>query len=889
MPHLNDEHISYIRKDLHFRGIVLDGIEDELLDHICCSVEERMDAGDRFIDAYHKTLNSFGHGRGLRIVQKSTIKKEQEHTVMMLGHYITIAIRNSRKYALFTFINVTGLALGVAACFLISLLIVNELSFDRYHEKADRIVRITNETTYNGNTTRTVRTPAPLAKALSMEFSEVESAAHLPGQGLYFVKRGEGHNNIKVEACTSTTNDLFKIMSMPFVAGDPTKALLEPNTVVLSAGTAKALFGNEDPLNQPLILDNHMHVTVVGVFENFPENSHIHFNLLTSEVGTVYEKEQTWVNDDLMPRIGARTYVLLREGTDVKSFNEKLGGLVSKYIPTTGEDKITFGVQALTDIHLQAGFEGDFEPSFDLNYVYILGAIAVFILGIASINFVNLSTARSSNRAKEVGMRKVMGSLRGYIVKQFLVESVVLSFIAVVVALGLAWALLPHFNLLTGRRLEFPLNEPLFYVTILGGVLLLGVVAGLYPSVFLSSFRPAQVLKGTIALGVRGGSVRSALVVSQFAISIFLVIGTIVLFRQLNFINNKNVGFNRERIIMVEETYLLRNQKEAYKNEALKSTIFTNGTISGFLPAAGPWRLPRSWWRAGEQSTTTVTMQDWGIDADYFQTLGMNLKAGRNFLKGSPADSTAVLVNETALKVLGLTGDVVGQTLGTYRGMGPSEYRADDLRNFTIVGVVEDFHFESMKAPIGPVIFRLNERPAGSIVFRFEEGKTDEAIVVLEELWKKMAPGEPFTYDFMSDGYSKIYASEKKLSEIFGMFTTVALLIACLGLFALITFTTEQRKKEVGIRKVMGASITDIVLLFSKELSRLIMIAFVLAVPLAWYTVEWWLKDYNYRVEVGVYVYLCAGVFAIALAWLTTSFQSVRSAMANPAESLRSE
>jgi putative ABC transport system permease protein len=887
--HLNDEHISYIRKDLQYRGIVLDGIGDELLDHICCDVEERMNNGERFIDAYQKTLHEFGRNRGLRNVQHSTIRKEHQHRVNMLRHYITIALRNSRKYALFTFINVAGLALGVSACLLIFLLIVNELSFDRYHENAERVVRITSEITYNGNTQRTVRTPAPLTRALVRDLPEVEAAAHLPGQGLYFVKRGEGLNNIKVDRCTSSTNDLFRVLSIPFVAGDPATALLEPNTAVISERTAKALFGDENPLNQPLILDNHMHVTVVGVYKNFPPNSHIQVELLTSEAGTVYEKDDVWVNDNLMPRIGVRTYVLLREGTDPDEFRGKLNGVIVKYVQNPGENKITLGAQALTAIHLDSGFEGDSEPAFDINYVYVLSAIALFILGIASINFVNLSTARSSNRAKEVGMRKVMGSLRGYIVRQFLVESIVLSFIAVLIAFGIAWALLPRFNSLAGRQLEFPLTDAWFYVTLIGGALLLGVLAGLYPSVFLSSFRPAQVLKGTIALGVRGGSVRSALVVSQFAISIFLVIGTIVLFRQLNYINNKNIGFDRERIIMVEETYLLRNQKEAYKNEALANSIFTSGTISGFLPAAGPWRLPRSWWRSGEQSASTVTAQDWGIDADYFGTLGMSLKSGRNFNKGSAADSSSVVVNETALKVLGLTGDVIGQSLGTYRGMGPAEYRADDLRNFTIVGVVEDFHFESMKTPIGPVIFRLNEEPSGSIVFRYREGKADEAIQVLEDIWKKMAPGEPFTYDFMSEGYSKIYASEKKLSQIFGLFTAVALLIACLGLFALITFTTEQRKKEVSIRKVMGASVPDIVFLFSKELGKLIVIAFAVAAPLAWYTVEWWLRDYNYRIEVGVFVYIGAGVFAIAIAWLTTGFQSLRSAMANPADSLRSE
>ena len=905
MSGLNDEHIAYIRKDLEFRGVVLEEIEAELLDHICSAVEAEMDKGQRFIDAYQKVLSSFGAGRGLRSVQYSTIKQQHQFTNMMIRHFIVTALRNYRKHSLFTFINVAGLAVGVATCLLIFLLIVNESLYDRYHEKADRIVRITNETIYNNNLTRSVNTPSVAAKVIAQEFPEVEAAAHLPGQGLYFVKRAEGLNNIKVERCTFTSNDLFRIFSIPFVAGDPSTALQEANTVVISEQTARALFVNEDPLHKPLILDNHMHVTVVGVYKNFPEHSHIKFEILVSEVGTLYEKTDVWVNDNLMPRNGSKTYVLLREGSDAGEFDDKLAGLVEKYVTrgtgivlnktgvneTRGRmtNSVTFGIQPLTRIHLDAGFQGEFEPAFDSRYIYILAAIGLFILGIASINFVNLSTARSANRAKEVGMRKVMGSLRGYLVRQFLIESTVLCAVAVVMAVGLAWLLLPSFNLVSGRRLEIPWGEPLFYVITASGTLILGILAGLYPSIFLSSFRPVKVLKGNLAVGIRGARVRNALVVSQFAISIFLVIGTIVLFRQLEFINNKNVGFTREQVIMVEETYLLRNQKEAYKNEALQNSIFTHGTISGFLPAAGPWRLPRSWWRAGEQNSSTITTQDWAIDPDYLQTLGMSLKTGRNFVNDTPADSSAVLVNEAALRALGFQGDPVGQNLATYRAMSPSDYQDNNLQNFTIVGVVEDFHFESFKAPIGPVIFRLNRRPSGSIVFRFEEGKVSEAVAALEDLWKKMAPGEPFTYDFMEEGFVEVYAAEKKLSQIFGIFTIVALLIACLGLFALITFTTEQRRKEIGIRKVMGASVSNIVLLFSKELGKLMLVAFVLALPLAWYTVEWWLQSYSYRIEVGPAVYFAAGLFAIIIAWLTTGFQSVRAATANPAESLRSE
>jgi putative ABC transport system permease protein len=895
--HLNDEHIAYIRKDLYFRGIVIEEIDEELVDHICSAVEAEMQKGRKFIDAYQHTLEAFGHASGLTSIQAQTVKIKTKKPSMMLGNYITIAWRNSRKYAMFTFINVTGLALGIATCTLIFLYLANEFSFDRYHKNGERIYRITNETTYNGIMNKSVNTPHVLAKTLTADFAEVERAVHLPGQGLFFVKRAEGTNNIKVDWATFTSNDVFKVFSIPFIDGDPSTALSEPNTIVISEQTARALFNNEPAMNQQLILDNHLHVKVVGVYRDLPENGHFRFKMLVSEAGTEPDQTTQWVNDNLSPTFQTKTYVLLKPEANVSSFETKLQTLISHYIiPEAGEifqsgeaNRIVYSLQRLYDIHFETSFEGDFEAGLDKSYVYILAAIAVFILLIASVNFINLSTARSSTRAKEVGMRKVMGSLRVYLVRQFLAESIVLSFLATVAALIIAWSILPLFNNISGTHLEFPSTRVLFYAVMFAAALILGFLAGLYPAFFLSAFKPVQVLKGNVSIGMKSSYVRGALVVSQFAISIFLIIGTIVLLRQLEFIHNKNLGFIRENVINVQETYLLRNQKTAYKDEVLKNSIFISGTISGFLPAAGPWRLPRSWWREGKQSTESVTVQDWSIDQDYVETLGMKILAGRNFQKGSLIDTVSVLVNEAAVKRLGLSTNPVGKTITTYSAFDTYENDPADLTTFTVVGVVGDFHFESLRQPIGPIVFRLNHRPSGSIVFRFQEGKAGEVVSVLEEQWRKMAPGEPFTYDFMDSGFTSIYKSEERLTKIFGIFTSIALLVACLGLYALVTFSTEQRRKEIGIRKVLGASVKEIVMMFSKELGKLVFVAFLLAAPLAAWAARWWLESYSYKIDVGVTVYVAAGFFAIAVAWVTTCFQSIRSANADPVKSLRSE
>jgi putative ABC transport system permease protein len=500
----------------------------------------------------------------------------------------------------------------------------------------------------------------------------------------------------------------------------------------------------------------------------------------------------------------------------------------------------------------------------------------------------NLSTARSANRAKEVGVRKVLGSLRSHLVRQFLMESVLLSVFSFIVALALAYLALPHFNTLAERALSIPISNVSFIVTLVAAALFIGVLAGLYPSLFLSAFKPVNVLKGKVSLGMKSGAVRSSLVVFQFMISIFLVIGTIAVQRQLSYIQNKKLGFTKDQVIILHNTEQLGSQQEAFINVLLTNPSISNVSTSGYLPIAGWGRNDTTFWPEGTQPSqdNLISMQYWSVDHNYIPTLGMTIKKGRNFSKEFPSDSTAIVINEAAAKRFGFK-DPLGEKITTFQiNNGTLDQTKTDT--YTIVGVVEDFHFESLKQNITPLCLRLGQS-GWSMPIRFSSTDTKDVIAQVEKQWKKVAPDVPFEYTFLDEAFGKMYASESRLGSVFAIFAALAIVIACLGLFGLTAFTAEQRTKEIGIRKVLGASVSSIVLLLSKEFGKLIVIAFVLAAPLSWYAVDSWLQDYTYKTDVGIFVYLLAGVSAFLVAWLTMGYQSIKAARSNPVNSLRSE
>lgn len=897
---LTNDHIDYIIKDLNYRGIVADGIQEELIDHICSGVETEMSKGKKFIDAYHHILKSFGSTSGLQETQQEIIKSENQKTKIMLRNHLTIAIRNLRKHSFYTFINVAGLSIGVAVCFIILLFVINEVSYDKHFNKADQIYRIQSEIQFGGNHSFTTYNPAPMASALAANFPEVEASTRFREHGSYLVKRFD--DNIKEDHVIWTDSTFFKVFDLPMIAGNAATALKEPNSIAISERIAKKYFPDENALGQTLILDNKMNMKITAVYQDIPVNSHFHFDILIAMAGLEEAQRTVWYSNNF------QTYMLLRKDASIPDLDTKIKALVDKnMMPQIAEllgsdftaekfaaagNKIEYKLQPLTDIHLKSSLQGEFEPNFDIAYVYLFVAIALFILTIACINFMNLSTARSANRAKEVGIRKVMGSFRSHLMRQFLSESVLLSIFSFVLAFGIAYLLLPLFNQLSDRHLSIPTGMPILYGVLFFAALLVGLLAGIYPAFFLSAFNPASVLKGNVSLGMKSGLIRSSLVVFQFTVSIFLVIGTLAVNRQLNYIQNKKLGFNKDQVIVVEDAYALGDKRVVFKDEIMHTGKMSSATISGYLPVSGTWRNDNPWWVDGRDPAiqeNLVSLQNWQVDFDYIKTLGMHIKEGRDFSLDFPSDSSAVILNEAAVKGFNFEGEVIGGKIATFGDNAQGGPDKDHLQTLTVVGVVENFHFESLKQNVTPVMIYLSEKPNGNISFRFESHNAQEIITLLESKWKEMAPGQPFTYSFIDESFGRMYSSETRLSKVFNVFAFLAILIACLGLFALTSFTAEQRTKEIGIRKVLGASISSIVLLLSKEFGKLILIAFVLAAPLAWYGIDWWLKDYTYKTEIGVGLYLIAGVAAFLIAWLTMSFQSFKAASSDPVKSLRSE
>ncbi len=819
----------------------------------------------------------------------------------MLKNYLKIALRNLLKQRFYSFINVSGLALGIAACLLIMLYMRNELSFDRHYANAERIYRINGEIKFAGTHYRLAVAPAPLAETLLREYPEIESVVRFRSRGSYLVKSGNATESFREHQIIWADSTFFKIFSVPVLKGDSSTALKDPNSVAISESTAEKYFHGLDPLGQTLILDNNMNTKVTAVFADMPSTSHFRFDILISMEGLEEAKSSNFLSNNF------NTYLLLRKGSDPDALMKKFPALVGKYIgPQAAQalggeftmekffasgNKLEYSLMPLTDIHLHSDLTAELSANSDITYVYLFGAIALFILVIGCINFMNLSTARSANRAKEVGLRKVMGSLRRHLVIQFLMESILLSLLAFLLAVGLAYLAMPYFNSISQLNLSLPVSSPAFHFLLVSCALVVGTLAGLYPSFFLSAFLPAKVLKGHLTLGSGSGFIRGALVVFQFAISIFLIIGTLTVNKQLNYIQHKKVGFNKDQIIMVSDVYALGDQAQSFQDQILQNSFITSGTISGFIPVFGGWRNDNTFWPEGSEPTqeNMVGMQNWRVDYDYIKTMGMQIVDGRGFSPDFPSDSTAIVLNQTAVRQFHFEDNPIGKRIATFgRNNADGTVNTKALDHFTVIGVVEDFHFESLKQNITPLSLMLG-KSQGYASFRFQAKNTRQVIDALEKTWKKIAPGQPFQYAFMDESFGRMYASEERLGKIFTGFAALAIAIACLGLFALTAFTAEQRTKEIGIRKVLGASVSSIVMLLSKEFGKWILIAFVLSAPVAWYAVTWWLHDYSYKVEVGFWVFALAGISAFGLAWLTMSFQSIKAASSNPVNALKSE
>jgi putative ABC transport system permease protein len=810
----------------------------------------------------------------------------------MIRNHLKVAWRNIVRHKGYSFINIFGLAVGMAACLLILLFIKDELSFDRYNQKADRVFRVAAYIRFGGQEGDLGTVPAPLAAACLQDFPEVENAVRFRKQGNFIVQHDD--RSFTESRLMFADTSIFQVFSLPLRRGNPQTALAAPRTIALSETAAFKYFGAANPIGQSLRLDNREDYQVSGVFRDIPASSHFHFDLIASLASLEESRQSLWSNNNFF------TYLLLRPGSDPAVLQAKFPGFIRKHLgpwikQATGHSidemfasgaRVKYYLQPLPAIHLQSQLRTEIEVNSDIRIVYIFSAIALLILSIAAINFINLSTARSAGRSREAGIRKVLGSERRQLVRQFLTDSLLLSSMAVALALLLTAIALPWFNRLTAKGIDLA-GAGIGFVAASAALmtLLVGLLAGFYPAWRLAESRPAQVLKGKLATGVRGGRLRAVLVVFQFAVSLVLIIGTLVVFRQLHFIQEKDLGFNKDQVLVLQNAYLLEKQADALKNEMLKHPAVVSASVSGFIPVPPSNRNDTSIFPKGKDITSSnmVLAQNWTVDADYIKTMGMKIVAGRDFAKDAPADNTAVIMNQAAVRQFGWR-----EPLGQQISFPPANNNLKIFINRTVIGVIEDFHFESLRSPIDPLVMFLGES-RGRISFRIQAQNTTAALSELKRQWQRFAPGQPFEYSFMDENFAELYRSEQRLGTIFSIFSSLAIFVACLGLLALASFMAERRTKEVGIRKVLGASVSEMIVLLSREFVKWVAIAALVAWPLAYYAIHRWLQGFAYRTDIGIGLFLLSSLLTLLIAIMTVSFQAIRAARANPVDSLRYE
>ena len=807
----------------------------------------------------------------------------------MFRNYLKIAWRNLTNNKVYSALNIGGLAVGMACCLLITIYVTDELSFDRYHQKGDRIYRANLGVKFGGTEQLVATTSDMLGPTLKNDYPQVENYVRLYDAGPYLVKKVGTVNAIREEKILFADSTLFDVFTLPLVAGDPKTALSKPNAIVISEMAAQRHFAGQNPMGQMLTLDNKKTYEITGIMNDMPQNSHFRAEFFVSMRSLNYDWNSTLSNN-------FHSYILLRPDTNPADFNVYFNQIVQKYISpvlqkTVGStiDELTksgsyyrYSMIPLADIHLKAKEAQGLGINGDIQYVYIFTIVALFVLLIACINFMNLSTARSAKRAGEVGVRKVLGSVRYQLMVQFFAECVLLSFFALILALGLVGILLPFFNDIAGKSLLFSnLFNSNFALFILVLPLLVGLLAGSYPAVFLSSFEPVQVLKGRMTL--KGRQLRNVLVVFQFATSIVLIVGTVIVYRQISFIQQKNIGYNKNQVLIINDAYALDKQAVAFKEDVLKLKGIENGTLSGYLPTPSNRNNTVMFPEGQIDQTKGVSIAQWDIDFDYISTLGMNIVQGRDFSKDYGTDSTGVLLNETAVKLFGFK-DPLNNRIVLMGDEGTQQ-----SKSYRVVGVVKDFHFESLKTNIGALCMMLKSS-RGNVSFRLDtRADLKSTISQIEGLWNKMAPGQPFSYNFMDQSFNNVYKAEQRIGRLALAFAFFTILVACLGLFGLATFIAEQRTKEIGVRKVLGASVSSIVTLLSKDFLKLVVISIVIASPIAWWAMHRWLQDFAYKIDIEWWVFALAGLLAVGIALLTVSFQSIKAALMNPVKSLRSE
>ncbi|RVU02743.1 ABC transporter permease [Mucilaginibacter limnophilus] len=791
----------------------------------------------------------------------------------MLKNFITIAWRNLYKKKLFSFIHIIGLTIGITVCMMIFLYIMNEFSVDRFHKQGDNIYRVMRRFDVNKNMVPYLA--GTYGPALLNDYpKEIKQAVRVcPTHGLVQTADKKSFNEKKLYVADA---DFFTLFTFPLIKGDPKTVLKQPNSVVISQATAKKYFGNDDPIGKVIEIDQLYQLKVTGVSKNVPSNSHLDFDLVMPISNFEhYDWFKVWVNNNLF------VYVRIDNPATAAALEKQFPAFMQKYM---GADMEKMGVKF--DLHLRPLKEIYFEPSSefdnvrhgDQSVVYIFLSIAILILVIACINFMNLSTIRAVERSKEVGMRKVMGALRNHLIWQFIGESVLLTLISCVLAIGLLLLAMPWYNQLLGYELTVSWNAAPIYLFLAGVILFVGFLAGSYPAFFLSAFSPIQALKGKLQLGKSGAFFRQALVVVQFCISVFLIVGTIVIYNQMSFVKSKDLGYDKEQSVVIPlNNNDIYNNMRAFKNDLMsKSGIQSVSYMSG---EPGGFHDMHTYEAEGQRDVFKSRSEF--ADFEYVKTLGLKIVAGRDFSPQMATDTTdAVLINETAAKKLGFTpAEAVGKWI------------KNNMRDSTrrkIVGVVKDFNFISLKETMDALVISPSDDRRVAVI-KLKPGNVSSGLAAIKEAYARVAPAYPLEYTFLDQKFDTLYKNDLRQQTILSVFSGLAIFIACLGLFGLASFTAAKRTKEIGVRKVLGSSVQNILLLLSKDMLKPVAVATIIAMPFAYFSMQKWLQNFAYRTPLHWWVFVLAAVITFAIALFTISFQSLKAAIANPVKSLRSE
>ena len=787
----------------------------------------------------------------------------------MLKNYFKVALRNIRRHPGYSIINIAGLAIGLACCLFILIWVLDELSYDKFHENAPYLYRVEENQHYSGRVYHVTVTPYPLAPALKADFPEIIEATQYVGVGGQLLRYGE--KAFFETGVRAVAPAFFRMFTFPFVKGDSNTALDDPFSLVISEEIAEKYFGEEDPIDKVFSVNNRYDMKVTGVMKNVPKNSYLQFDMaipyaLLEKVGAV---------SDSMGSNSILTFVQLQKGASLQQINDKIRGFIKKHVPDSVTD-LELALYSRIHLHQYFGYGRDMGQ---IKYVYIFSLIAFFVLLIACINFMNLSTARSANRAKEVGVRKVVGALKRHIIRQFYGESVIYAFIALAFAVILVVVLISPFNNLSGKELSLGIfGNWMILVGFIGVTLFTGLVAGSYPALFLSSFQPVSVIKGSLKSGAGSTLFRRILVVVQFALSIFLIIGTVVVYNQLHYMKNRDIGYDKEHLVYIPMRGQTGSFYNALKNALVRDPRILSVTGSNHRPSnIGSNSSGANW--DGKDPDQVVLIGISSVDYDYIETIGIELKEGRGFSKEYGTDQTeAFIVNEEVAKLMGKES-VAGENF-SFAG-----------REGHIVGVMKNFHYYSVRNKIEPLAIYLRQADQGFsyTLIRIPSENISASLDFVKETWQKVVPDFPFEYRFLIEDFEYYYRSEERMGGLLKYFSILAVLIACLGLFGLASFTAEQRTKEIGIRKVLGASAPQITLLLCKEFFVLVLLANIISWPVAYFIMRNWLQDFAYRTSLGMLTFVLTMVLALVIALLTVSFQAVKAAVANPVDALKYE